>query len=207
MPLFKLISLDFQPQEQYSTSKIETSFSLGNIVEFMKKFSFTGVSTILAFLFVMTVSACSSMHEDIAPDTEIVHSGDPLPQFTVTLNDGSIVSTQSLLGSPAIIIFFNTTCKDCQHELPILNEQFLTEMSKYDELEISADKNNQTQPLRPRQWICIAREESAESIQDYWKKHNLSLPWSAQPDRNIYNLFATSGIPRVYNIGPDGRIR
>lgn len=126
------------------------------------------------------------MHEEIPEYIDLVHAGDPLPHFTVVLNDGSTVSKESLLGTPAVIVFFNTSCHDCQRELPVLNSQYLADTT--------------------RRWVCISREEGKESIEKFWKEKNLSLPYSAQTDRSIYNLFAISGIPRLYLVNEEGII-
>ena len=46
--------------------------------------------------------------------------------------------------------------------------------------------------------VAIAREETEESIQAFWEAHGLSIPYSPQSDRRVYNLFAIITIPRVY---------
>lgn len=53
--------------------------------------------------------------------------------------------------------------------------------------------------LRPElRIVCIAREENAYEIADYWRENGLTLSYSSQPDRKIYNLFATETVPRTY---------
>ena len=47
-------------------------------------------------------------------------------------------------------------------------------------------------------WLAIAREEGEEAISEFWTQHNLSIPYSPQTDRHIYELFASNGIPRLY---------
>ena len=102
---------------------------------------------------------------------------------TVDVIDGptrTLFNTNSLQGS-TVIIFFNTGCKDCQRELPELNAYYL--------------RHRDEPGFR---MVAIAREESEESISAYWLEHGLSIPYSPQTDRRIYNLFATSIIPRIY---------
>ena len=119
---------------------------------------------------------------------ERVAVGDPLPQFAVVLDTGETVTTELLLGRPGAIVFFNTACSDCRRELP--------EIQKYYESVDSGDFR----------LICIAREENAESIADYWKTHNLTMPYSPQPDRSVFTLFASQGIPRIYVFNAHGII-
>ena len=52
----------------------------------------------------------------------------------------------------------------------------------------------------------ISREEGVESISQYWQESEFTMPYSAQNDRKIYELFAKTRVPRVY-ICNDGVIR
>jgi len=123
--------------------------------------------------------------------TDVVEVGDRLPSFSVDVVDGSdryTFSSDALTGS-TVIVFFNTSCSDCQRELPELNDYYL--------------RHRQELGFR---MVAIAREESEESIATYWKQHNLSIPYSPQTDRRVYNLFATQYIPRAYICSAQGVI-
>lgn len=116
-------------------------------------------------------------------DTDLVGVGDRLPSFAVEVVDGAdryTFSSDALTG-PAVIVFFNTSCSDCQRELPVLNAYYLQHRSE-----------------PGFQMVAIAREETEESIRSYWEANELSIPYSPQLDRSVYNLFATITIPRVY---------
>lgn len=113
------------------------------------------------------------------PADNIINVGDTLPAFTITMNDGHQLSTSQLKGKPSLIVFFSTTCPDCQRELPRLNERYL------------AHGTDTT-------FVAIAREQTATTVCDYWQQNDFSLPYSAQPDRTVYSLFALRGIPRIY---------
>ena len=125
-------------------------------------------------------------------DSSIVRVGDRLPSFSVEVIDGSdhyTFSSEVLTGS-TVIVFFNTSCSDCQRELPELNNYYL--------------RHRQEPGF---QMVAIAREESEERIATYWKQHNLLIPYSPQSDRRIYNLFATQYIPRVYICSVQGIVQ
>lgn len=133
----------------------------------------------------LLVACVVDEHEDKAvPDeSSIVRVGDRLPVFSVEVTDGSehsVFNSNSLEGT-TVIVFFNTSCQDCQRELPELNAYYL--------------RHCQDQGFR---MVAIAREESEESIASYWQQQNLSIPYSPQEDRKVYSLFATQYIPRVY---------
>ena len=120
-----------------------------------------------------------------------LHSGDALPQFEVTTIEGRTVCSADSYNAPMVIVFFNTTCPDCQKELPIIQERY-EENLKFPESEQSI-------------YICISREEGAADVERYWTENNLTLPVSPQTDRRIYSMFASIGIPRIF-YAKDGKI-
>ena len=130
--------------------------------------------------------------------------GDNIPAFSVVLTDGTIVSNLTLSGMPALIVFFNTGCADCRHELPVV-EQF------YQYLQKQNDTGSQLKPAENKlaetcNVVCISREQSEEDVAAYWYANGFTMPYSAQPDRRIYELFAQSRIPRVYAVNEKGII-
>lgn len=142
------------------------------------------------FVFIGLLTGCVEDKDDKEFSLE---AGSRVPDFSVTLIDGEIFSTDNIANSGIsnlLILFFNTDCQDCQQELPeiqtlydwILNEENLAGNTRL---------------------ICIAREEGADDIRSFWETHNLTMPVSPQSDRRVYNLFANVGIPRLYLIDPN----
>ena len=115
--------------------------------------------------------------------------GDPLPVFEVMMNDGSSVSDVSLRGDVSIVMFFHTSCPDCQQVLPVMQ-------CIYDEYTLEGLKT-----------ALISREENSDDISAYWSENGLNMPYSAQKDRKIYELFAASRIPRIYISDENGTVR
>lgn len=143
---------------------------------------------IASLLLTAATSLCSCVTED-TPDNIGLSAGDPLPQFSVTLNDGSTISPSSLRGNVAVIEFFNTGCRDCRDALPTLQRLY----------DWSLTLNDVTV-------TAIARDEDEASIAGYWLDNGLTVPFSPQNGRDVYNLFATAGIPRIYVIDRQGII-
>lgn len=142
-----------------------------------------GLFPFLLMFVSILVSGC--FRED---DAEIVQAGDRIPAFSVVLNDGSTYDSTQRDGRGAVIVFFATWCGDCQRELPVLDS--LYRAGRFEDQHV----------------VCIGREEPAETVAAFWASHSLSLPYSPQADRRIFNLFANSGIPRIYNVAPDGAV-
>ncbi len=111
-------------------------------------------------------------------------AGDRLPEFEVVTLDGERVSSEDSFDRTLVIVFFNTTCKDCQRELPVVQAQY--------------EENMMLPESERSQYICIAREEGAADIERYWTENHLTLPVSPQTDRSIYSKFASIGIPRIF---------
>lgn len=118
-----------------------------------------------------------------------VKVGDTLPQFEVLMSDGSLVTDDSLKGSVSIVMFFHTSCPDCQQALPRMQHI-------YDEYTSNGVRI-----------ALISREEDSYSIEAYWNDNGLYMPYSAQTDREVYELFAMSRIPRIYISDENGTVR
>lgn len=141
----------------------------------------------LSLVFV-SITSCSMGDDNGVTETdEIVRVGDRLPVFSVTMNDGRTVTTSDLMGKPSVVVFFSTTCPDCQHELPLLNQRYLMH---------GTDTT----------FVAISREEPAPSVATYWQANALAIPYSAQTDRTVYSLFARRGIPREYVSNASGTV-
>ncbi|MBR4919782.1 MAG: TlpA family protein disulfide reductase [Prevotella sp.] len=143
------------------------------------------VALILLGLLMM---GCSSIEDDNEV-TERVNAGDRVPSFTVDVVTDGIISTFSTaqLTGETVIVFFNTTCPDCQRDLPKLNQYYLKH------------KND-----KGFQMVAISRAEGEDTVAAYWKDNGLQIPYSAQSDRRIYELFASSIIPRIYFVSAKG---
>lgn len=114
--------------------------------------------------------------------------GDVIPDFTVAMSDGTSVSASELKKGKSVIVFFTTGCPDCRNTLPHVQRI-------YDEY-----------LNRGVSFALISREETSETISAYWEENNFTMPFSAQGDRYIYELFARTRVPRVY-INKNGIIK
>ena len=138
-------------------------------------------------LLYLLLTGCSSIEDD--ETKERVAVGDRVPLFSVEMvKDGerSTFSTSHLTGE-TVIVFFSVKCGDCQRDLPKLNQYYL--------------KHKDDPGF---QLIAISRAEGEELVVPFWEEYGLQIPYSAQNDRRIYELFASSIIPRVYFVSAQG---
>jgi len=102
--------------------------------------------------------------------------GDPLPEFTLTMDDGSIMTSREISeAAVGMIVFFHTLCPDCRRELPIIDEFH----KKHPEKLI----------------VAVSRTQEKGEVAAFWADSEFTLRYSAQKDRKIYSLFSDSGIP------------
>lgn len=140
----------------------------------------TRLSAILRTTLITFAISAASCITDGEPDNYIsLGNGAELPSINLTLSDGTVVTNDDLSGKCAVIVFFNTECQDCREELPKLQSAF----------ETTCDK---------ALWMAIARDQRAEDIEKFWNDKQLSIPYSPQNDRSIFDKFASAGIPRIY---------
>lgn len=140
----------------------------------------------ILMMIVCTTSGCVSENE---PDGPSLGAGQVLPQFEVAMNNGETVSTSTLKDKVAVIVFFNTDCGDCRQELPVI-QQLWERYEETPDVEV----------------VAISREESETDISTYWEENGLTMPFSPQETREVYSLFASNVIPRIYIANREGII-
>ena len=141
----------------------------------------------LAYLLVTSLVFFSCIKE--RPTGADLGVGDVVPDFEVTMNDGSVVTGQELRNSASCIVFFHTSCPDCQKALP--------------EVQKLHDKYA-SQGVR---FALISREEEDGTVSSYWTENSFDMPYSAQSTREVYNLFAQTRVPRIYICEKGGIIK
>ncbi len=141
----------------------------------------------VAAVSVVMMLAGGCINEDVKG--EDLKVGESLPDFEVVMSDGSVVTDDSLKGNVSVVMFFHTTCPDCQEALPVMQRI-------YDEFAPKGVK-----------FALVSREEGQEVIEAYWKENGLKMAYSAQEDRSVYEKFAKTRIPRIYVNDRNGIIR
>ena len=124
------------------------------------------------------------------PEGADIRVGDRLPGFSVTLDDGSTADAGTLEGKVSLIVLMTVTCPDCQAQLPVVDRLYTT------------FRDNSAVKM-----LAISREQGEPLVGNYWQAHGFSLPYSAQEDRQVYSLFAQSGVPRIYIADKTGTVR
>lgn len=119
-----------------------------------------------------------------------VHPGSPAPDFKTTSIDGKTTTLSELKGKVVWVNFFATWCGPCRKELPHLQNEVYLPL-----------KNNPNFEL-----LVIGREHRLNELAKFKQEQNLDLPFYADPNRKIFDLYASQNIPRNFIINRDGTI-
>lgn len=149
-----------------------------------------GLLSLSLLLGITTFVGCIHEEEDL-PSEVINHvaTGDPVPAFTVSDGHGNSFSSEQFIGKRSLLLLFHTDCGDCRRELPKIEQVWQM---------IQGDDDYQV--------VAIARREERASIDRYWQANGLTLPTYLDPEREVFDLFANSTIPRLYIINTKGEI-
>lgn len=121
--------------------------------------------------------------------TTLVKVGDPAPDFSVALFDGSHLTLSELRGKVVLLNFWATWCPPCRQELTRVQKDLIDRFAGRDFL-----------------FLPVSRGEKRSDVAAFREKTGYTFPMGLDSTRTIYNRYATNFIPRNYLIDRDGRI-
>ncbi len=120
----------------------------------------------------------------------LVKQGEKAPDFSFETAPGKTVKLSELKGKVVWINFFATWCPPCRKELPHLQKEVF---DKY--------KDNKDFVL-----TILGREHSWDEINKFKAEQNFSMPFSPDPERKVFSIYAKQNIPRNFIIDKEGNI-
>lgn len=127
--------------------------------------------------------------EDEVAATTLVKVGEMAPDFTVTLFDGKTVTLSELKGKVVLLNFWATWCPPCREELKRVQQ---------DVIERYADEQFVFLP--------ISRGEERAAVAAFREQQGYTFPMGLDPERKIYDQYASNYIPRNFLIDKEGRV-
>ena len=121
--------------------------------------------------------------------TTLVKVGDPAPDFSVALFDGSHLTLSELRGKVVLLNFWATWCPPCRQELTRVQKDLIDRFAGRDFL-----------------FLPVSRGEKRSDVATFREKTGYTFPMGLDSTRTIYDRYATNFIPRNYLIDRDGRI-
>lgn len=121
--------------------------------------------------------------------TTLVKVGDPAPDFSVALFDGSHLTLSELRGKVVLLNFWATWCPPCRQELTRVQKDLIDRFAGRDFL-----------------FLPVSRGEKRSDVAAFREKTGYTFPMGLDSTRTIYDRYATNFIPRNYLIDRDGWI-
>ena len=127
--------------------------------------------------------------QDETATTTLVKEGMQAPDFTVEMFDGSTQTLSALKGRVVLVNFWATWCPPCREELKRV-QQDLVERFAGEEFV----------------FIPISRGEERETVAAFREQMGYTFAMGLDPERKIYDLFASNFIPRNFLIDKEGKV-
>jgi peroxiredoxin len=115
-------------------------------------------------------------------------AGRPAPEFTVNHVYGGRVDLNAYRGKTVLLVFWLTSCGICRHELPLL------------------DRLNSEFRGRGVEVLAINIRD-IDGAREFMATEHLRLTNLVDPDGETAERYNVSGVPKLFLIGPDGKIR
>ena len=143
------------------------------------------LGNVLTFVFLLLLGLLQACSEDDDKMAEPTVGG--LMDFSFLTVDGDVISSESLSGQPYMLVVFNTGCKDCQKELPVVDKVYGAYRDRL-------------------QFHIVAYKEDRESVSGYWRDNDFTMPFVIPADPAVIRPLAPVGIPQIYVVSAEGQI-
>jgi cytochrome c-type biogenesis protein CcmF len=114
--------------------------------------------------------------------------GEPAPNFSLSLLDGSALTLSGLQGQAAVVNFWTTWCVSCEEELPDLQAVW----EDYRAQEVI--------------FVGIASQEEKVEVQEMASRFGLTYPVGLDPEGRIAIAYGITGVPETFVVDADGRV-
>lgn len=153
----------------------------------------TGTLIVFSFMTIFGWSQNNTVEQQVPADYGyIIKTGQQMPDITMTLADGSTVTTSDLKGKVVMLQFTASWCGVCRKEMPHIEKDIWQK-----------HKNREDFAL-----IGIDLDEPLETVKKFAADMKISYPLALDPDGKIFYTFAEkgAGVTRNVIVDRDGKI-
>lgn len=126
---------------------------------------------------------------DVYAATTLVKEGMEAPDFTVQMFDGKQITLSNERGKVVLVNFWATWCPPCREELTRVESDLIERFKGQNFL-----------------FLPISRGEEREAVADFRSQMGYTFPMGLDPERKIYDLYASNYIPRNFLINEEGKV-
>ncbi len=126
---------------------------------------------------------------DVYAATTLVKEGMEAPDFTVQMFDGKQITLSNERGKIVLVNFWATWCPPCREELTRVESDLIERFKGQNFL-----------------FLPISRGEEREAVADFRSQMGYTFPMGLDPERKIYDLYASNYIPRNFLINEEGKV-
>lgn len=134
-------------------------------------------------------AATETEEEDDVEKTTLINVGDMAPDFTVAMLDGREIKLSELRGNVVMLCFWATWCPPCRQELSHLQADVI---DKYQGKKFVV--------------LPISRGEKRDVVEKFITDNGYKFGVGLDPERKIYDQYASNYIPRTFIINKKGRV-
>lgn len=164
-----------------SSTSTDVACYVSNLARYVSNLQ---MRTLIFLIFpLLALSSCISDDDNVETINHVV-VGNNVPEFETT----ELKSPDDFLGRKTLLVLFTTTCDDCRRDMPFA--EYAYSRLKSEGLNV----------------VTIGRDETTQTIKDYWNELGLSMPFLPDTNRAIFNLFANQTVPRFYLVDESGTI-
>ena len=142
-------------------------------------------------LLVLIAAVVAMWGGDLGAATQAVGrplSGQPAPDFTLGLLDGSTLALSDLRGQVAVINFWATWCPPCEDEMPDL--QAVWEEYQADGVVV----------------VGIVFDDEEAAVRGMASRFGLTYPLGLDAGDRIFAAYGSTGVPETFVVDSEGRV-